>query len=100
MQLLTSREVVLKEIQLTLYKLNINGLNQPQTKSNTEVNQIQTITKENLEINKIENQFKMALDPIIIHPTKINTIINNYTTRKNLYGFNSNFNHNSTNLRS
>ena len=68
---------MLKEIQLRLDKLGINGINQNK-------NQIQTITKES-EINKIEYQFKMSPDSIVKPPVTVNVISNNFVSRKNYY---------------
>ena len=52
---------MLKEIQLSLDKLSINGINQNK-------NKIQTITKRKSEVNKLEEQFKMSLDSIVNPP--------------------------------
>ena len=60
-QLTTPTKTVLKEIQIRLDKLNINGINQNK-------NQIQTIIKKKLEVNKLEEQFKMSLDSIVNPP--------------------------------
>ena len=46
-QLVTPTETMLKEIQLILGKLSINGINQNK-------NQIQTMTKNKSQVNKIE----------------------------------------------
>ena len=59
---------MLKEIQLILDKLSINGINQNK-------NQSQTITKGKSEINKIEEQFKTSPDSIVKPP--FNAISNN-----------------------
>ena len=53
---------MLKEIQLILSKLSINGINQNK-------NQIQTMTKNKSQVNKIEEQFKMCPD-LIINPSR------------------------------
>ena len=66
---------MLKEIQIRLDKLNINGIK----------NQIQTITKGKSEINKIEEQFKMSPDSIEKPPATVNAISNNFISRKNYY---------------
>ena len=66
---------MLKEIQIRLDKLNINGIK----------NQIQTITKGKSEINKIEKQFKMSPDSIVKPLATINAISNNFVSRKNYY---------------
>ena len=59
---------MLKEIQIRLDKLNINGIK----------NQIQTITKGKSEINKLEEQFKMSPDSIEKPPATVNAISNNF----------------------
>ena len=70
---------MVKEIQLRLYKLTINDINQTN-------NQIQTITKDKSEINKIKEQFKMSQDSIVTPPSTINAIYNiNFISRKNYY---------------
>ena len=69
---------MLKEIQLILDKLSINGINQNK-------NQIQTMTKNKSQVNKIEEQFKMSLDSIVKPPSTINAISNNFVSRKNYY---------------
>ena len=77
-QLATPTEIMLKEIQMRLDKLNINGINQTK-------NQIQTITKGKSEINKIEEQFKMSPDSIVKPPATVNANSNNFVSRKNYY---------------
>ena len=77
-QLATPTETMLKEIQLRLDKLSINGINQNK-------NQSQTITKGKSEINKIEEQFKMAPDSTDKTPSTINATFNNFVSRKNYY---------------
>ena len=69
---------MLKEIQLRLDKLSINGINQNK-------NQIQTMTKNKSQVNKIEEQFKMSPDLIVKIPSTINAIFNNFVRRKNYY---------------
>ena len=77
-QLATPTETMLKEIQLRLDKLSINGINQNK-------NQIQTITKGKSEISKIEEQFKVSLDSIVKTPATVNAISNNFVSKKNYY---------------
>ena len=74
-QLSTPTETMLKEIQIRLDKLNINGIK----------NQIQTITKGKSEINKLEEQFKMSPDSIEKPLATVNAISNNFVSRKNYY---------------
>ena len=65
---------MLKEIQLRLDKLSINGINKNK-------NQIQTITKRKSKVNKIKEQFKMSSNST----STINAISNNFVSRKNYY---------------
>ena len=74
---------MLREIQLRLDKLTINGINQNK-------NQIQTITKEKSEIHKVEEQFKMTPDSIVTPLSTVNAISNNFVSRKNYYFMMSN----------
>ena len=69
---------MLKEIQLTLDKININDITQNK-------NQIQTIINKKSEVNKIEQRFKMSPNSIVNPPSTINTISNNFVSRKNYY---------------
>ena len=69
---------MLKEIQLILDKLSINGINQNK-------NQIQTITKDKSKVNKIKEQFKMSSNSIVNPHLTINAISNNFVSRKNYY---------------
>ena len=69
---------MLKEIQLILSKLSINGINQNK-------NQIQTMTKNKSQVNKIEEQFKMTSYSIINLLSTINAISNNFVSKNNYY---------------
>ena len=71
-------ETMLKEIQLRLDKLSINGINQNK-------NQIQTVTKNKSKVDKIEKQFKISPDSIVKTSSTINAIFNNFLSRKNYY---------------